>query len=165
MALLDSFPTVEEIAWEYKYDGVQEPRSALVILPEEYEEIYGPQFSYELKLIIYYDHQRTVAEPITYDVSDYHFSATLGLGVHKQIGLAVVFHRDPRKNYILSLLLFEKYAQGVLSQMQSFREAMDALAVKDEQLEPNLLAHCTVGTPRLEHTRALVITHMHIAPL
>lgn len=84
-------------------------------------------------------------------MSDYHFSATLGLGVHKQIGLAVVFHRDPRKNYILPLLLFEKYAQGVLSQMQSFREAMDALAVKDEQLEPNLLAHCTVGAPGAPH--------------
>lgn len=109
MPLLDSFPTVEEIAREYGDDGVQEPRSTLAMLPDEYRETYGQQFSFEPKLIISYNRNpRTVAEPITYDVSDYHFSATLGLGVHKQIGLAVVFHRDPRKNYILPLFLFEE---------------------------------------------------------
>ena len=96
MPLLDSFPTVEEIAREYGDDGVQEPRSALSMLREEYQEAYGPQFSYEPKLIIRYDsHPRTVAEPITYDVSDYHFSATLGLGVHKQIGARSGFPPRP----------------------------------------------------------------------
>lgn len=169
MAVLDNIPSMEELyeryGQEHGDDRVQEPRDEYDMRPEEYEEAYGAQFSYDLPLIIFTKPRAVSESPINYDVSEYHFSAGLGLGIHKKIGLVVVFHRDPRKNYILPLQLFEKYAQGVLSQMQSFREAMDALAVKDEQLEPNLLAHCTVGTPRLEHTRALVITHMHIAPL
>lgn len=89
-------------------------------------------------------------------MSEYHFSAQLGLGVHKKIGLAVVFHRDPRKNYIIPPLLFERYAQGVLSKMLSFREAIELLAVKEKQLRCNLLPHCEVGEPGLEHSRGRI---------
>lgn len=46
----------------------------IAMLPEEYEKTYGPEFSYE--------HRWVVAKPIDYDMSDYHFSITLGLGMH-----------------------------------------------------------------------------------
>lgn len=43
------------------------------------QENVRPQFSYKLKLIIYYAYPRVVVESINYDVNEYYFSATLGL--------------------------------------------------------------------------------------
>lgn len=69
----------------------------------------------------------------------------LPLQYHARIGHALGHrtrrgvHRDPLKNYIIPLLFFEKYAQAIVSKMLSFREVMELLAVKDEQLQPNLL--------------------------
>lgn len=142
MPLLDSLPTVDEIEKQYGNDVFQEPRNEFAMLPAEYEKTYGPQFRYELKLI---------SRAISYNVSDCHFSATLGLGVHNKIWLAVVLHRDPRKNYIIPLLLFERCAQGILFKMLSFLEAMELLAVKEEQLRRNLLPHCEIGEQELEN--------------
>lgn len=82
---------MEECFERYVDDGTEETRDEYDynMLPEEYEEVYWAQFSYDLTSIIY-TRYRTVPEPIEYDVCDYLFSPKLGLGVHKRIGFAVV---------------------------------------------------------------------------
>ena len=102
MSVLDSFPSMEELFEQYRGANavlVQEPRDEYHKLPEEYEDIYGTQFSYDLPLIIF-KKPRAVPEPISHNVDEYYFNAGLGLGIHKKIGLVVVFHRDlPEKLY------------------------------------------------------------------
>jgi hypothetical protein len=127
MSVLDNFPSMEELYERYGQEHgsdrvVPELRDEYDMRPEEYEEAYGAQFSYDLPLIIF-TKPRAVSEPINYDVNEYYFSAGLGLGVHKRIGLVVVFHRDARKNFIIPSLLFERYAQAVFcvnNLMESF---------------------------------------------
>ena len=159
MAVLDTFPSMEELYEFYCQedcgvdgaDKVPQRRDEYDMLPEEYEEAYREQFSYDLPLIIF-TKPRAVSESINYDVSEYYFSAGLGLGIHKKIGLVVVFHRDPRKNFIIPSLLFERYAQAVLCKMTLFRDAIQLQIAKDE-LSLKLVLSCDIGEPGLEHTR------------
>lgn len=157
MSILDSCPTVEEILERYGDDGTREPRDDYDynMLPVEYEEVYCSQFSYELALIIYTRYRTVAEEPIEYDVYDYHFNAKLGLGVHKKIGFAVVFHRDARKNFIIPLRLFERYAQAICSKIKSFTEAIRCQQAKDEIVR-HLEWDCEVGEPGFEHGRGRI---------
>ena len=116
----DNFPSMEEFFERYGDDGVQEPRDEYYMLHEEYEETYSTQFSYEFALIKDTKLRDVSETPINYDVSEYYFDPQLGLGIHKEIGLVVVFHRDPRKNYIIRSLLFERYAQAIMCKMTLF---------------------------------------------
>lgn len=125
------------------------------MLPVEYEEVYCSQFSYELALIIYTRYRTVAEEPNEYDVYDYHFNAKLGLGVHKKIGFAVVFHRDARKNFIIPLRLFERYAQAICSKIKSFTEAIRCQQAKDEIVR-HLEWDCEVGEPGFEHGRGRI---------
>lgn len=153
---------MEELFERYRHedtgDRVQEPRDECDMLPEEYEEVYGAQFSYDLPLIIFTNPRAVAKQPIDYDVSEYYFSAGLGLGIHKTIGLVVVFHRDPRKNFIIPSLLFERYAEAILCKMMLFREAIQLLIAKDE-LSLKLVLRCEVGEPGLQHTRGRLSAH------
>ncbi|NWO17711.1 MAG: hypothetical protein HLX46_13035 [Corynebacterium sp.] len=154
MSLLDNFPSMEEFFERYGEDGVQEPRDECEMLPEEYEETYGGQFSYEFPQANYTKLRNASDTPahINYDVSEYYFNPQLGLGVHKEIGLVVVFHRDPRKNFIIRSLLFERYAQAILCSMPLFREVFQLLRAKDE-LSLKLVLSCEISEPGLEHAR------------
>lgn len=64
----------------------------------------------------------------------------------------VVFHLDPRKNYIIRLLLFERYAQTILCKMSLFRGALQLLSAKDD-LSLKFVLNCEMGEPGLEHPR------------
>ena len=148
----DNFPSMEEFFERYGDDGVQEPRDEYYMLHEEYEETYSTQFSYEFALIKDTKLRDVSETPINYDVSEYYFDPQLGLGIHKEIGLVVVFHRDPRKNYIIRSLLFERYAQAIMCKMTLFRGALQLLRAKDE-LSLKLVLSCEMGEPGLEHAR------------
>mmetsp|Transcript_4420 Transcript_4420/g.4413 ORF Transcript_4420/g.4413 Transcript_4420/m.4413 type:complete len:585 (+) Transcript_4420:237-1991(+) len=154
MSVLDdfNFPSMEEFFERYGDDGAQEPRDEYYMLHEEYEETYAALFSYEFALIKDTKVRDVSETPINYDVSDYYFDPQLGLGIHKEIGLVVVFHRDPRKNYIIRPLLFESYAQAILCKMPLFRGALQLLRAKDE-LSLKLVLNCEMGEPGLEHAR------------
>ena len=154
MSVLDdaNFPSMEEFFERYGDDGVQEPRDEHYMLHEEYEETYSTQFSYEFALIKDTKLRDVSETPINYDVSEYYFDPQLGLGIHKEIGLVVVFHRDPRKNYIIRSLLFERYAQAIMCKMTLFRGALQLLRAKDE-LSLKLVLSCEMGEPGLEHAR------------
>ncbi|CUM49458.1 unnamed protein product [Debaryomyces fabryi] len=154
MSVLDdfNFPSMEEFFERYGDDGVQEPRNEYYMLHEQYEETYAAQFSYEFVLIKDTKLRNVSETPINYDVSEYYFDPQLGLGIHKEIGLVVVFHRDPRKNYIIRSLLYERYAQAIMCKMSLFRGALQLLRAKDE-LSLKLVLNCDMGEPGLEHAR------------
>lgn len=79
----------------------------------------------------------------------------LGLGIRKEIGLVVMFHRDPSKNFIIRSLLFEKYAQAIVCNVSLFREAFQLLKAQDE-LSLKLVLICQIGEMRFEHTRGIL---------
>lgn len=147
MSIFDNFPSLEEIYEQYD-DGSDDGGESddYTLLPEEYEEQYRAQFSYDMTVNAYMDATiPTVAEPIDYDVSDYFYSKKLGIGVHNKTGLLVMFHSDQCKNYILSDRLFDSYALTIVFITPLMGDVIEAM--RDREAIATKMQACELVEP------------------